>query len=47
MEEFELNIENRTALGTSASRKVKREGKIPGVLYQGDKSIPISLIEMR
>ncbi|WP_136479214.1 50S ribosomal protein L25 [Acetivibrio thermocellus] len=45
MEGFELNIENRTALGTSASRKVKREGKIPGVLYQGDKSIPISLIE--
>jgi len=45
MEEFELNIEKRTKLGTLASKKVKREGKIPGVLYQGDESIPISLIE--
>ncbi|GAE89133.1 LSU ribosomal protein L25p [Acetivibrio straminisolvens JCM 21531] len=37
MEEFELNIENRTKLGTLASKKAKREGKIPGVLYQATK----------
>ncbi|ODM24926.1 50S ribosomal protein L25 [Clostridium sp. Bc-iso-3] len=45
MEEFELNIENRTKLGTSASKKAKRKGRVPGVLYQGNESIPISLIE--
>lgn len=45
MEEFELDIENRTKLGTSASRKAKRKGMVPGVLYQGNEGVPISLKE--
>ncbi|MCP5420570.1 MAG: 50S ribosomal protein L25/general stress protein Ctc [Gammaproteobacteria bacterium] len=33
---FELNAEPRTALGTSASRRLRRQGRLPAILYGGD-----------
>lgn len=45
MEEFNLNVENRTELGSSGARKLIREGRIPGVLYQGKESLPIEMRE--
>jgi large subunit ribosomal protein L25 len=33
MEELELKTEKRDDLGTRASRRARREGKVPGVLY--------------
>lgn len=45
MEEFDINVENRTEVGSSGSRKLKREGIVPGVLYQGRESLPIEMRE--
>lgn len=45
MEAFDINVENRTELGSSSSRKLKREGIVPGVLYQGRESLPIEMKE--
>jgi len=45
MEEFNINVENRTEVGSSSTRKLKREGMIPGVLYQGSESLPIEMRE--
>ncbi|NLP15063.1 MAG: 50S ribosomal protein L25 [Clostridium sp.] len=44
MEEHDISVKNREKSGTSAVRKIKREGMIPGVLYQDDKSIPITFM---
>ncbi|HUO21055.1 MAG TPA: 50S ribosomal protein L25/general stress protein Ctc [Caulobacteraceae bacterium] len=35
MAEIVLNVEVREGVGTGASRSVRREGKVPGVLYGG------------
>jgi len=43
MEEFNINLENRTEVGSSGVRKIVREGKVPGVLYQGKESLPIEI----
>ncbi|AEV68869.1 50S ribosomal protein L25 [Acetivibrio clariflavus] len=43
MEEFNISVENRTELGSSGVRKIVREGKVPGVLYQGKESLPIEI----
>ncbi|WP_010247536.1 50S ribosomal protein L25 [Acetivibrio cellulolyticus] len=45
MEAFDINVENRTELGSSVARKLKREGMVPGVLYQGGESLPIEMRE--
>ena len=45
MEEFDISVDNRTELGSSGSRRLKREGRGPGVLYQGRKSLPIEMGE--
>ena len=45
MEEFAISVENRTELGSSVSRKLKREGMVPGVLYQEAESLPIEMRE--
>ena len=48
MNEFEVVAQPRTALGTNASRRLRRSGKIPAVLYGGGKdSVPLSLEENR
>ncbi|GAA5186091.1 50S ribosomal protein L25/general stress protein Ctc [Ferrimonas gelatinilytica] len=42
MSDFEFDAEIRTDLGTGASRRLRREGQVPAVLYGGDKE-PLSL----
>ena len=37
MNEFEVVAQPRDALGTSASRRLRRTGRVPGVLYGGGK----------
>ena len=37
MNEFEVFAQPRAALGTSASRRLRRTGRVPGVLYGGGK----------
>jgi large subunit ribosomal protein L25 len=39
---FELNAETRTDLGKGASRRLRREGKIPAVMYGGNED-PVAL----
>lgn len=36
MEAFELNAEVRTARGTSANRRLRREGQVPAIIYGGN-----------
>lgn len=36
MEDFIVNAELRTAQGKGASRRLRREGKVPAILYGGD-----------
>jgi len=46
MQEFILNAEVRTETGKSYAKKIRREGKIPGIFYiHGKKSIPLILKE--
>lgn len=48
MNEFEVIAQPRTALGTNASRRLRRSGHIPAILYGGGKDpIPLSLEENR
>ena len=48
MNEFEVVAQPRTALGTNASRRLRRTGHIPAILYGGDKDPrPLSLEENR
>jgi large subunit ribosomal protein L25 len=37
MQEFELNAEPRAGLGKGANRRLRREGKVPAIVYGGDK----------
>ena len=39
---FELNAETRSAKGTGASRRLRRAGKVPGILYGAGKD-PVML----
>ncbi|TYQ12936.1 UNVERIFIED_CONTAM: large subunit ribosomal protein L25 [Acetivibrio alkalicellulosi] len=41
MELFDVEARERDMIGTSEVRKIKREGLVPGILYQGDESKPI------
>ena len=36
--EFQLNAELRTDMGKGASRRLRRAGKVPGILYGGKKN---------
>ncbi|MDD9980693.1 MAG: 50S ribosomal protein L25/general stress protein Ctc [Gammaproteobacteria bacterium] len=48
MNEFEVVAQPRTALGTNASRRLRRTGMIPAILYGGGKDpVPLSLEENR
>jgi len=48
MNEFEVVAEPRDALGTNACRRLRRSGKVPAILYGGDRdSVPLSLEENR
>ena len=48
MNEFEVVARPRAELGTNASRRLRREGRIPAILYGGGKdSTPLSLEENR
>lgn len=42
MADIVLNVEVREQTGTGAARSVRREGKVPGVLYGGDKD-PVAI----
>jgi large subunit ribosomal protein L25 len=42
MAEIILNVEVREGAGTGAARAVRREGKVPGVLYGGNKA-PVNI----
>ena len=33
--QFELNAQSRTVQGSGASRRLRRAGKVPGVVYGG------------
>ena len=37
MEQFELNAEKREDVGKGASRRLRRDGKVPGIVYGTDK----------
>ena len=44
MAEIVLNIEMRESTGTGGARAIRREGKVPGVLYGGDQQpVPIAV----
>ncbi len=46
MAHIKLDAEERTQLGSSATRRLRREGKVPGVLYQkGETGISFALPE--
>ena len=48
MNEFEVVAQPRIALGTNASRRLRRTGMIPAILYGGGKDpVPLSLDENR
>ena len=48
MNEFEVIAERRSALGTNASRRLRRTGMVPAILYGGGKdSTPLSIEESR
>jgi large subunit ribosomal protein L25 len=34
---FEINANPRKAQGTGASRRLRRAGRVPGIIYGGDK----------
>lgn len=42
MKPFELNVEKRTAQGRAENRRLRREGKVPAILY-GGKGDPLML----
>lgn len=42
MKPFELNVEKRTAQGRAENRRLRREGKVPAILY-GGKGEPLML----
>ncbi len=42
--DFQLTVEPREGMGTGASRRLRRQGKVPGVLYGGDRdNLPVVL----
>jgi large subunit ribosomal protein L25 len=43
MQRLELSVQQRAQAGKGAARTLRREGKIPGVLYSGGKSTPLTL----
>ena len=48
MNEFEVVAEQRSALGTNASRRLRRTGMVPAILYGGGKdSVPLTIEESR
>ena len=48
MNEFEVVARPRAALGTGASRRLRRSGHIPAILYGGDRDpVPLTLEESR
>ena len=42
MQQFEINAELRTGKGKGASRRLRRTGKVPGILYGSEKD-PVSI----
>ena len=48
MNEFEVVAQSRSEVGTGASRRLRRAGKVPAILYGGGKDpIPLTLEENR
>ncbi|HHB92328.1 MAG TPA: 50S ribosomal protein L25, partial [Thioploca sp.] len=42
MENFEINAQKRTDIGKGASRRLRRSGNIPAIIYGGDQK-PVAL----
>ena len=40
--QFELNAQQRTLQGTSASRRLRRASKVPGIVYGGE-AAPVAI----
>lgn len=45
MKTYDVQAAKRSEVGSSAVKKLKREGMIPGVIYGPDGSIPVTLNE--
>ena len=45
MEILDINAERRISIGTSSVKKIKRDGFVPGVIYQGGESKSILMKE--
>jgi large subunit ribosomal protein L25 len=46
MNEFELSAERRADVGKGASRRLRRDGKVPAIVYGGDEEpMPVTLIQ--
>ena len=45
MANFTLKVEKRDNLGTGASRRLRRAGQIPAIIYGGDKKAVPLLVE--
>ena len=45
MNEFELVAEARTDVGKGASRRLRRDGKLPGIVYGTDKEVSMITLE--
>ncbi|MFQ5892780.1 MAG: 50S ribosomal protein L25 [Nitrospinota bacterium] len=43
MEKLEISCSVRQATGKGVARKLRRDGKIPGILYGGDRVVPLVL----
>jgi large subunit ribosomal protein L25 len=46
MNDFELNAERRADVGKGASRRLRRAGKVPAIVYGGERdAMPVTLIQ--
>jgi large subunit ribosomal protein L25 len=43
MEQLAMSCQKRQDTGKGAARKLRREGKVPGVLYGGDAAVPVAI----
>lgn len=43
MEQLAMTCQKRQDTGKGAARKLRREGKVPGVLYGGDAAVPVAI----
>jgi large subunit ribosomal protein L25 len=49
MKQLKLNIQSREATGTAASQRIRREGRVPAVIYgeSGSRQLTVDAVELR